>query len=244
MFNLRFCTGAAAVAFILSLVFGAFSGSQLLSIILRAVVLGGVFFVLAAGINIVANQFLPELMDPVSTNDEISDRHYSSPGANLDISVGESVSVDNPGEETDSEEDLPAELEEIDDGETMFPPGIGNQTIVSRPPLDQNREDRYNINEQGEVKPAVAKAGIAIPDQGDLGSVDSLPELGNAGLTLAAQPEVIVANESTAFVPGIPTGINVGSGIKRKTSKSPMDDFNPKDVASAIQTVLRREDKG
>ena len=239
MLNLRFCGGAAATAFILSLIFGIFSGSAVLVIFLRAIIFGGIFFILAAGIDWIVGQYLPELLDVSNAPEDTQDREFSSPGANLDISVDEPVSV---GDEQDEEglEGTLIEVDDISEGETMFPPGIGNEAEAYKPGLDQKKEDGYTTREQDEVKSTGSRAVAAVPDAGSLESVDSLPELNDRGGAFSSREEVSMVQE--AFIPE-----SAGPRVvetKRRAPKSPMGDFNPKDIASAIQTVLKREEKG
>jgi hypothetical protein len=101
--------------------------------------------------------------------------------------------------------------------------------------LDQNGEEGYTSKEEtGEKPPAGASVSIAVPTAADAdgsGEVDTLPDL-----------DVM----AEAFIP--PIEEDQSQGISRPPSGNKPEkldgDFKAKEMASAIQTILKRDEKG
>jgi hypothetical protein len=101
--------------------------------------------------------------------------------------------------------------------------------------LDQNSEEGYTSREEtGERPPSGASISIAVPSAADAdgsGGVDMLPDLD-------AMAE--------AFIPAVDEGQS--QGVSRPPGGNRPEkldgDFNAKEMASAIQTILKRDEKG
>ncbi|QQO08240.1 hypothetical protein [Breznakiella homolactica] len=262
MFNLKISAVAAGAAFILSLLVGFFSGSSFGFIVLRAFIFAALFFILAAAAYWAVNQFIPELLETKAPDEpdlEDSDG-LPSPGSRIDISVDSGD--DTPAGETISGGDSPparAEkpgdaggfgMETGDEEENYLNSGEENgknddKTLEFTPGLDQTTEAGYN-NIEGKTEQRAASvpqdAPAAVPGPGTADSVDTLPDLELMSDAFAPEGDGDEGSDDAGtFLPddGFPPVSGSSSG---KASSS--GDFNVKEMASAIQTILRRDQKG
>lgn len=224
MFNFKLSGIAAGIAFVLSLLLGFLGGAGILVILLRALVFGVVFFGLFCLGYWLITQFLPELLNPAA-EDELG---FSAPGSRVDISLGDERAGGA----------FPSDNSEIVDDIA----GIPSTPVKSAAsPLDQGENAGYN-----------AGRGIG----GDLGVLGSPDEEGyfdgeNAG-TAEALPDMdgLTENvpESSADNLNVDTVEYESSEPRRSAASSRKPgmagDFDPKELAQAIQTVLRKDEKG
>lgn len=218
MFNPKISGVIAGIAFTLSFLTGLFTGSQFFPVLLRAFILGIVFFVLSSLVYWVISRFLPELL--TSFPDESGETDV--PGSKIDISI------DASDEEPETE----------NSGNTE--PGNSVPPIQG---LDQKRQDDYNKEEV--VFSAVDSVKTtAVPETDSVESVDVLPDLelmsGSFAQTEESDDESEVAEMEDDLLPSTPSM----SGPSRKQKNSDPGDFNVQEMASAIQTILRRDEKG
>jgi hypothetical protein len=218
LFNPKISGIIAGAAFVLSFLIGLFTGSQFLPVLLRAFVLAVIFFVLSALAYWLVSQFLPELLSPpLDDSGEID-----VPGSKVDISIDASDDEDE-----------------------------SNNTLQnsSMQGLDQKTQDDYNgEGERGISSVGDSAASAAVPDEssesGDVSkSVDVLPDLESMSGYFAPSEEsddgedVVEMEDDLSSAPSL-------SEPSRSRKNSDPGDFNVQEMASAIQTILRREDKG
>ena len=223
MFNFKICGIVAGVACILSLIIGLISGSGFLVLLFRALILGILFFVISCLISWLQIQFLPELFNP-----EEDTLGLSSPGSRVNISVGNGPVVGA----------FPADNSEmVDDID-----GVSSAAEKLSPePLDQMENAGYNqpnkIGDDLEFGNSRAARGMNSDRKAD--SADTLPDMSDLGEgVLGDVSDMVGANAINAdsYEPRRPKSYSKKSEIK--------GDFNPKELAQAIQTVLKREEKG
>jgi hypothetical protein len=235
--NFRVCGIAAGLAFVLSLIFGIIAGNGFLTIFLRALLFGGVFFGLFALGGIVVSRFLPELLSE-SGGDEFD---IPAPGSRVDISVGAPVEGAFP-------EDVSEALDDIGGR----PSAVRKQTAVS--PLDQNEDNGYN--EEADYSGSSDDSGssgdfvdFATPEAetvretargegGGSGGEGVLPDMDNLSAEASA-PEQGMEVESFSS----PEPMERYSSSKKKPPPI-AENFDAKQLAKAIQTALKKDEKG
>jgi hypothetical protein len=231
VFNPKISGIIAGVAFVLSLLIGLFAGSQFFTVISRALILAVVFFVLSSLAFWLISQFLPELLS--SHSDDLGEMD-DSPGSRVDISI------DSSHDEPESEQtgDFVSAAEDSGGEET------GNfDKFSSMQGIDQKPKDDYNGEGSGFVSPAPAESA-AVPGKNVSGSIDVLPDL--ESMSGAFTPSsgsdeeeggVVEMEDEFSSSPAMP------EPSRTKKSADP-GNFNVQEMASAIQTILRRDEKG
>ncbi|MCL1815950.1 MAG: hypothetical protein FWG27_09065 [Treponema sp.] len=223
MFNFKICGFAAGSAFVLSLIIGLLSGVGFLSVLFRAIIFAIVFFVLSCLVFWLVAQFMPELL-----SDPEDDLGFSGPGSRVDISVGEGPIVGA----------FPADNSEKVDDIAGRPSTIA---AAAASPLDQGGNEGYNEKRvfAADLRPAAGSAS-SLDESFDLdvslgtGKAEALPDIGGIGESVTAGSTEEVTFDSSE--PRRP---------KSSSRKSEMaGDFNPKELAQAIQTVLKKDEKG
>jgi hypothetical protein len=215
MFNIKWSGIAGIFGFLLSLLLGFISRAGLLGLI-RAVVFGVVFFILGSAIYTLLSKFLPELLGDVPQDD--------GPGTRIDISLG-----DDMGSITgiDGYDGLSALMDgNGNDGS----PGSGGGNPGAA--LDQQGEDGYTTNTEGgddDGEPPLP--GDFSDESGPAGEGESaLSELENISGDFGSS-----AQSGGAMEPRRPVSFNTGQNVELK------GDYKPKEIAQAIQTILKRE---
>jgi hypothetical protein len=220
--NLKISGIISGTAFVLSLLIGLISGAGI-SAPVRALIFAAVFFVISGGAYWLILHFLPELFENPADDDPV----MPQAGSLVDISLGD-----------DSGEDL-AEAnvgEYISDGEAA-PSGI---SLEDPSGLDQTDKISYTDDGMMGENPDVQEDGTGpvlsadIPDLPDeLPDLESLspvfsPGGGRRGGELS---EFMISTDGLTGKK--PRGNNKPGGLN--------DEFNPQDMASAVQTILKRE---
>jgi hypothetical protein len=258
---------AGAAGFVLSLLIGLLSGGAFSVSLMRAIFFGMVFFILSNVIWMFINRFLPELLMPAEEEPLMTGLET---GSRVNISVGddeEPVNAAVPSEK-DSGGELgdvaelaagKARAGTVDSMPASLPARAGGAGPVKSPVLDLGAEEGYNrsgvLAASGEKKQSGAVSGPAeepaaafepLPPPSPLqnssggdsgGDIETLPDLdAMAGAFMSsdeedgeemAGPMPIFGAEPKPRAPG--------------RAKSREDDYNPKEVASAIQTILKRD---
>jgi hypothetical protein len=240
MFDLGWCGIAAGFGFTLSVLVGIVSGAGLPWALVRAGVFGAIFFVLAGGIRILVDRFLPDLLSGERNGAELA----AAPGSRVDISIG------------DGQEDAVPPSALPDDSQIDEEPGdivdLLNGSIARTPPpgpsfrgMDQKEEDGYTERGESEFQSkdpngaagsgSGRKAADTVP--GDSRPVEVLPALDSMAETFRPErdgtPEPVSGRQSSFGGPGGGSGQSKGQDMT--------GDFNPKDLASAIQTILSKD---
>jgi hypothetical protein len=220
MFNPKISGIFAGSGFILSLLVGLVTGAQFPLILIRACIFAAVFFALASAAYGAIQLYLPELFAK-ETND--------APllGAQVDISIGDD----------DGAGDISLESGGLGDDLNEFFENPGNSGGDA---LDQTGEAVYTgegaVEElQGTSKLALPGDSGFVPGDRDSDSVDTLPDLDAISGVFSSVP-VATGGGGEASSTGA-----LGGQLKTKGLD---EDFNVKEMASAIQTILRREDRG
>ncbi|AEJ19666.1 hypothetical protein [Gracilinema caldarium] len=221
MFDPKISGLVAGIAFILSILFGMIAGAAFLIALIRALIFAVFFFVFSGLVYWLITQFIPELIE--NQGQDISDHEGAIPdvGSKVNISVGE--------EEVIPENSLASQLvkdtvEEDDE-------------FISEKALDQNDEDSYTSREHDTARiesNEVLSQSPALPI-GVIDDVDELPDL--EGMSDAFVMPVLERGEDSEHETGAPT---TTSTKYAGTSAS----FDPKEMAMAIQTILKRDQKG
>ncbi|MDR2096501.1 MAG: hypothetical protein LBP76_13445 [Treponema sp.] len=255
MFDMRINGIIAGLAFIISVLVGSLSGGAFLIVLLRALIFAVVFFVIAAGINLAVSRFLPELLD-MNDNDR--------PGSHIDVTVeDEDNPIALPDEDSEGDVDNIGELvgesggegegsfENIMEGTGLDRPGKNGYTVNTEAGEDTSFSDNKSIDPHASPltdKQAMSKPNIrtsadvqdfqpAIPSRSseDADSVDVLPDLED--MAKAFLPSEGADKEESAFEDA-PQKKQSKSG----KGKSLAGDFSSKDMAQALQTILKREE--
>ncbi len=255
----------AASAFVISFLVGLLSGVGFLFILLRAFVFSALFFGLFFGAYFLFSRFLPDLLASASSSRE-DDDETGGTGSRLDISVDDHFGSDTDatvrapvsGAPLETEADIapippegnPAgddedveELEELD-GEADELETQGEKQTG----LDRSGEAGYTKAENvadsvppGPSKPAsqMDSPSYAKP-LGGFDDVDKLPDLD--GFSESFAPESY-SDDGTDSVGSAASAVPSGD-IAVSSSASAGGNFDTKEMVSAIQTMLKRDQKG
>jgi hypothetical protein len=245
MFNPRISGIAAGAGFILSFLLGIITGASFPLVLTRALVFAAVFFALVSAGYWAIGKYLPDLLDTVLDSGGEAPRL----GAQVDISVGDDDARAGDGEAGDGLEINPDIS--ITDESGGFDEFIENPDESGGDVLDQNDEDGYTALGDLDAPPL----NPALPGEMDLsagegGSADGLPDLDRmSGAFGSGAGSADAGGESPAG--GLAGGLaSVGSlfDVESKAEKKGLEgEFagkNVQEMASAIQTILKRDNKG
>ena len=253
MLNLRIGGIVAGAAFVFSCILGLVGRTAMPLLLIRAAIFAVIFFVISALVKMVAGRFLPELLeDDGSGGDEVS-----IPGSRINIMEGDSLSLEGGAADTGS-----ASLAALADDSEEGLGNIADLLRISKAPrvsngetqagMDQNPQDDYTkegetdkfstlIPDEGSV-PAFSSSG-AEADEAEFGGSSAsdgiLPDLDSmagAFMSSAAGGEPDTTEYSVSAPPPKPSS----------SSKTPAwsGDFNAKDLASGLRTILNKEKEG
>ncbi|MDR0998787.1 MAG: hypothetical protein LBL70_06940 [Treponema sp.] len=225
MFNPKISGIFAGAGFVLSFLVGLLSGARFPLLLIRACIFAAVFFALSGAFYAAIQRYLPELLPGDS-------RDIPSLGGQVDISVGgdedavDGISLEsgNPG----------GDLDEFSEkgGDS------GGDT------LDQIDEAVYTGEgyvEENQEPPKPALPGELNFSSGEAETVDMLPDLD--AMSGAFNSGTLGDRETAADSPASSLGAP-GSPARASNKKGLDEDFNVQEMASAIQTILKRENKG
>jgi hypothetical protein len=225
MFNPKLSGIFAGAGFVLSFLVGLFSGAHFPLLLIRAVIFAAVFFALSGAFYAAIQMYLPELLAGDSGD-------LSAMGGQVDISVGDDeAAVGGISLESGSlGEDLDNFSEKGGDS--------GDDT------LDHIGEAVYTG--EGDVEEIPDSPKPALPGElnfssGEAETVDMLPDLDTMSGVFNADSggDLEAAADSPAGSFG-----GQGSPARAPNKKGIDEDFNVQEMASAIQTILKRENKG
>jgi hypothetical protein len=218
MFNPKISGIFAGAGFLLSFLVGLLAGVGFPLVLIRALIFAGIFFALSGAGYGAIQLCLPDLFDKSPGEAPIL-------GAQVDISVGEEEGAGDIS--LASGNDLREFLE--------------NPGNSSGETLDQAGEDVYTEEGLAEElqkpsKPALPE-GLGVIE--DAGSVDTLPDLDSISGAFNAG-SIPVGGSGSA---GLSPASSFDGGGQNKAVELDKN-FSVKEMASAIQTILKREDKG
>jgi hypothetical protein len=225
MFNPKLSGVFAGLGFVLSFLVGLVAGANFPLILIRAFVFAAIFFALSSAGYGAIQMFLPELLSKTPANAPVL-------GGQVDISIG-----------GDDEGPSGISLESGSLGEDLhdFLENPGNS---SGDTLDQSGEAVYTG--EGAVEEIPHSPAPALPEETGLSSgdsVDMLPDLDAMSGAFSASP--VPPGGEAAGAPSPPGSFGgVGAPGGRAGKQGLDENFNVKEMASAIQTILKRENKG
>lgn len=248
MFNFKISGFAAGAAFVLSLLVGLVSGAPAPILLLRALLFAVLFFLLICLVFWLLNQFVPELLSAADDGLDLA------PGSRVDISVGpDRIEGAFPAGDHDA-------VDDIEKTPPLSAPGDADSLFSAPGGLDQGEEGGYTTGgslpaEWPDGNSAGKGAGFETADSGEIDLMPDFDSLSAAFFSNAdspaagggekpAEPEEISAFETPAFdspESGAPEPRRPLSSSKNSSMKG---DFNPKELAQAIQTVLKKEEQG
>jgi hypothetical protein len=227
MVNPKISGIAAGAGFVLSLLVGLVTGARFPLLLIRAFVFAAVFFALASAGYGAMRLYLPELFDsPASAPAPLL-------GGQVDISIG--------GEDDSGEISL--ESGGLGDGLNDFLENPGNSVGGA---LDQTGEAVYTEEgaaDEMQGRPALpGESGFASEA---VDSVDMLPDLDAMSGAFGSEPIPVGGGGESAGTSPLASSFDSLDGFGGQPKKAGLDDeFNVKEMASAIQTILKRESKG
>jgi hypothetical protein len=231
MFDVRISGIIAGAAFLLSFLVGLVSRAALPVLFARAFIFAVLFFVLSGLVYSLVSRFLPELLE-----DAKDDPGFNPRGSKVNI-----IEDDIPGpvpaapgmvfaQPDDSEEGL-GNISDLAAKSRARPGQDGKAPDI--PGLDLESQSDYT--QEGQLE-ALSGSRDAPGSSGEVGSVDMLPDLDSlAGAFLSSSGDEEETAEYSAADP-----------VKKKSLYSKGQkmegDFNPKDLAAGIRTILNKED--
>lgn len=268
MFNLKVSGIVAGIAFVLSFIIGMISGISMTMLIMRAILFSVLFFVISALIKILVSRFLPELLqDPQEEGGLEGDsgaalRSGYKAGSRVNIIEGDDnfspVEVSRPpvtGAQPDESEEGLGNISDL-----LGKIGI-NYADNRETGMDQNDQDSYTGDvglgvfsasslASSHMGGSLNKEGTSQANPSKKVSPDSA--FGNTSSSMEALPDL----ESMAGIFGDPSEqAEAGAGevsasnpvrkpvLKKQTSEW-SGDFNPRDLAEGLRTVLSKEKEG
>ena len=218
MLNLRTCSAAAGGAFLLSILAGFIGGADFLTILIRAFIFAAAAFGFAAGAQQLISLFLPELAGSEFPSSAEQDAPADESGA-YQPRVGEKIDVS---------------VGDDDDDLSQFVAEGGNEEERALAPsgLDQRSEGGYTEGERSEKSPAARPPDL-------IGNVDVLPDLegfSDSFVTPISSDESVERTESRSSYPA--------SSASSSSTATGAGQFDAKEMAMAIQTILKRDQKG
>lgn len=249
MFDPKISSAAAGAAFILSLLLGLLSGASLLYALLRAAVFAAVFFVLSAIAYWLITQFIPELLN-TSSADAVAAAEGIAEGGQMDevgflgrrvnFAVGDdpegsyAVIGGDAAKDGDASEELGGIGGYVSAGDEE--PELAGFTERGAA-LDQNTEDGYTEKVSVRGQTANAKSAAPALPSGLLDEVDVLPDLESMSDSFISP---IVGEEESGDLAGPVSSKSQGSAVSLGSGGT----FDSRELASAIQTILKRDQKG
>ncbi|MDR1144308.1 MAG: hypothetical protein LBK77_08870 [Spirochaetaceae bacterium] len=218
MLNFKAGGIAAGAAFVLSLLIGLVSGTGFLVLLLRALFFGALFFGLSCLVSWLLGQYVPELL-----NGAEDDPGMSGPGSIVNIREGPVVGA-FPQDSSDVVDDIGGR------------PSARARQNPGNIPLDQ--EEKVDYTDTQDISDGLgnfSSGGFA----GSSSGPEAFPDMDGLSETFTPQPEGFDAG-AVSF--DTPEPRRPHSSLGSKTTLK--GDFNPKELAQAIQTVLKKDEKG
>lgn len=241
----------AGSAFLVSVLIGLISDVAFLLILLRALLFSVLFFGTFVGIWFLFSRFLPELLS--SRPQSGSEEEAEAAGSRLDIAVddsfttsgGESPPATPPaGASGETGEDV-EELEELDSEADELETVDGEETGLDRRAeagyTDSGSRESPAVSAEGGRKDSGSKGAVAYakPLVG-FDDVDKLPDLDGFSDSFVSGPVLSDGDSSGAARDDeLPAGSFAASA-----SGNSGGSFDTKEMVSAIQTMLKRDQKG
>jgi hypothetical protein len=240
MFDLKISGIAAGTAFIVSLLLGMISGASFPALIIRPLLFAVLFFVAAAFVYFLVSHFLPELLEgdgwQIDREDEIPHS-----GSRVNITEEEPPAEAFFAAQPDDSEDNLGDISDL-----MSASMVSHQIGANSPGLDQHSEDKYTRDGDFGIPADLSGGGFAgggnsasrtSPVSGSADFMDALPDLDSlagAFLPNSGEDAADTTEYSTSAAPA--KGPQAGSKGQKMEG-----DFNPKELAAGIRTILKKE---
>jgi hypothetical protein len=241
MFDFKISGIAAGLAFILSFLVGMVSGASFPALLVRPLIFGVLAFLVASLVYLVISRFLPELMDQGGWDEASGEDQDLNPGSRVNITENEPSARMFLGAQADDSEDGLGDISSLagaGEGSAMQAAGMDLQSKDgytkegdSGIPAAARREDIPAGNGRAAVMPEMA------PVSDNLGSMDILPDLDSmAGAFLSGSGEE--AEDTTEYSTSAAPAKRPSTSAKGQKMEG---DFNPKELAAGIRTILKKE---
>jgi hypothetical protein len=215
--NIKISGIAAGIAFGFSLLIGLASGTGIFALI-RAFIFAAIFFAISGGAYWLVFRFLPELFEPP---ENIVDTPQT--GSMVDISLEE-----EPG----------AAFQGLESGE-IAPGGELSEESAAENLSGLDQKDNIEYTNEEAMNEIPAYSGSESKDTPEiLGLAEELPDLDSLSAAFSPDGSKKNGGELSEFT------ISSDSSIEGKPADkagSMADDFSTHDMASAIQTILKRD---
>jgi hypothetical protein len=258
--NLRWSVIAAAAAFTVSLILGISIRARILIVLIRALAFGALFFFLAVLIWRLINKYIPDLLrapspDPdlmpnlesggrvnITLGDEAIPRDAAlPPEETADDAVGNIAEMVNRPAPERSPEPPPSPEAESPAFTFESPVFAGLPGPASVQGMDQGSQSGYTGS--GSDASRASSPSIRTPAGGfsgledTSGGLESLPDLDALAGNFLSSPAA--GEDEPVSAPG--SSPRPAGGGRSKKGGTVEEDFNPKELASAIQTILKRD---
>ncbi|HCC36175.1 MAG TPA: hypothetical protein DEQ14_00365 [Treponema sp.] len=223
MINIKFSVISGCAGLLLSLAVGFVSGAGFPHVLIRAGIFGVIFFAAGSGLWLLLNNFVPELLSPDKSNEDEGGDSAGAPGSRVNITLDDSRVLPEMYRNLDNGDDV-GNIGDLVSG-AFQPEAVSPEPLLEAADaiegMDQKPEDGYTGNRSWSGVPAN-------------GSSEGLPDLDSmAGSFMGSQ------DETTA------QPVEWSEPERRVSGNKPQKlegDFNPKDIAAGIRTVLSKDE--
>jgi hypothetical protein len=256
--GIRVSIGAGIFAFVLSAITALFSRIPFGILILRALLLGLVFAVLAFALNLLLRRLLPELFESSSSSDSL----LSESRSNDDQATGNVVNIVLPGGEdgavevealdyhSDQSNQDSDSVRSSDSGfravspiaakdESFLQTGESSSADLARE-VGQIRQGALESTNQAAATNGAARSGSIPRPRVSVDDLDVLPDLDSLSESFA---EAVPGSYET-LGNSSESDISYSSGSFSGGAASSKEGGDPVVIAKAVQTLLRRDQKG
>ena len=265
VFNLKISGIIAGAAFILSFLIGLAGRTSMPMLFVRPLLFAVLFFIISGFANILVSRFLPELLE-----EDIPDRDKTqAPGSRINITDEDYTGLTPPnsapsqgpdfiGAQADDSEEGLGNISDLLKRRVLPQASAGSPPEDAPPGLDQNAQDSYTKNGGMEAFPrAGSSPGANAAGSPPAGPLEISPE--NASDIPAGNPDSVdrlpdLDSMAGAFLPAsadeesetIEYSVSTPSPKSQAKSKTPAwaGDFNAKDMAAGLRTILSKEKEG
>jgi hypothetical protein len=268
--DLKFSGIFAGAAFVLSLLIGLISRSTMPMLIVRPLIFAVIFFALSAVIKILVSSKLPELLEgsaggdsprPGSRINILEDDGASDSSAMTEGFISGALGQASMGARPDDSEDNLGDISELSRRiSSLHSSGEDTTAEEGIAGIDQNEKESYTDNG--------GSGGSVVPDFSNMfsagsSSIEGGPPAGGqaraAGASAGSKKNIGLDSDeglpdldsmAEAFMSGSPgdEGANERSspGPSRRSDKTPKwtEDFDAKEIAMGIRSVLKKDKEG
>jgi len=215
----------ASIGFVLSFLTGLFSGATFAVLLIRALCMAVLFGVLAAIARIVIIRFIPELLEEQTTNPGTDEQI----GNVVDITVGDSMKVDNPFGLYDGNGGMNAMVPDFLERSDSVPVEYPSKSTFTEP---DSVSTSISTDGHGTV-PSFVSPG-SVPEKGGLNGLDVLPDLQDF-----VPPDVSATGDDAA----LDESLNGDNGFGKSSISADIvgSSMESDTMVKAIRTILSRD---